>query len=162
MQFFNEIDRLLPDVRTVEEVCLLSRLGEGMLAHHADVEQNLAFVALDQALAENGELKQLNQDHEEIDVCLRKAAVAADLTKALRLPKMGLKASRAHFSREEESVFPLFDKKFSPEALTAPAAGDAPSVPSLGEKDAAHAYPQSAAVQTVTGNLSPRESFPGL
>jgi hemerythrin-like domain-containing protein len=142
---FNEIERLLPDVRTVAEVRLLSRLVEGMLSHHADVEKNLAFAALDQALAEKGQLKQLNQDHEEIDSCLRKAALATDFAQAVRLLKTGLKASRTHFNREEESVFPLFEKILSSEALTALAAGTAISGSSKGEPAIAHAPPPPAA-----------------
>jgi len=124
---FNEIDRLLPDVRTLAEVRLLSRLVEGVLCSHADMEQNLAFAALDQALAENGELKRLNQDHQEIDSCLRNAALENDFNKAVRLLKLGLKASRAHFKREEKSVFPLLEKLFSPEALTTLASGNSSS-----------------------------------
>jgi hemerythrin-like domain-containing protein len=116
---FEEIDRLLPEVRTLAEVHLLSRLVEGVLSKHADVEQNLAFAALDQALAEKGQLKQLNQDHKEINSSLRNAVLATDFTTAVRLLKTGLKASREHFKREEESVFPLFDQLLSPETLTA-------------------------------------------
>jgi hemerythrin-like domain-containing protein len=114
---FGEIDRLLPEVRTVDEVRLLSRLVEGVLSHHADVEENLAFAALDHALVEKGELKQLHQDHEEIDARLRGAALATEFNKAVRLLKAGLKASRAHFRREEQSIFPLLEKLFAPGSL---------------------------------------------
>ncbi len=120
---FDELDRLLPEVRTVEEVRLLTRLVEGVLSHHADVEENLAFAALDHALAEEGELRQLHQDHEEIDARLRGAALATDFTTAVRLLKAGLKASRTHFRREEQTVFPLFEKLFAPASLETLGAG---------------------------------------
>jgi len=118
-ELFDELERLLPDVRTVAEVRLLSRLVEGVLSRHADVEQNLAFAALDQALAEKGELNQLYQDHQEIDSCLQHATLAAEFGEALRFLRSGLKASREHFRREEETVFPLFEKLFDPAALEA-------------------------------------------
>jgi Hemerythrin HHE cation binding domain len=118
-EMFNEIDRLLPDVRTVAEVRLLSRLVEGVLSRHADVEQNLAYAALDHALAEKGELNQLYQDHEEIDACLHHATLAEEFTEAMRFLRAGLKASREHFRREEETIFPLFAKLFNPAALEA-------------------------------------------
>ena len=118
-EMFNEIDRLLPDVRTVTEVRLLSRLVEGVLSRHADVEQNLAYAALDHALAEKGELNQLYQDHEEIDACLHHATLAEEFTEAMRFLRAGLKASREHFRREEETIFPLFEKLFNPAALEA-------------------------------------------
>ena len=127
---FDEIENLLPDVRTIGEVRLLSRLVEGVLSRHADVEQNLAFAALDHALEEKGQLKRLHQEHEEIDSCLRNAAMAKDLSKAVRLLKAGLKTSRAHFRHEERGVFPLFEKLFTPESLETLAAansnGDSP------------------------------------
>jgi hypothetical protein len=128
-QLFDEIDRLLPDAKTVGEVRVLTRLVEGLLSHHADVEQNLAFAALDQALAEKGELKGLYQDHQEIDARLREAALAEDLPEAARLLKAGLRASRAHFRREEATVFPLFEKLFAPAAMEALGAGAASTPP---------------------------------
>jgi hypothetical protein len=118
-ELFDEIDHLLPDVRTVAEVRLIARLVEGVLFRHADVEQNLAYAALDHALAEKGELNQLYQDHQEIDAHLQHAAEAVELAEAVRLLRSGLKASREHFRREEESVFPLFAKLFDPAALEA-------------------------------------------
>jgi len=120
---FGEIDRLLPEVRTVDEVRLLSRLVEGVLSHHADVEQNLAFAALDHVLAEKHQLGQLHQDHEEIDACLRNAGSATELTKAVQMLKAGLEASRAHFRREEQSVFPLFERVLAPTTLETLGAG---------------------------------------
>ena len=122
-ELFDEIDRLLPDVRTVAEVRLLGRLVEGVLSRHADVEQNLAYAALDHALAEKGELNQLYQDHEEIDACLQHATLATEFVEAVRFLRAGLKASREHFRREEETVFPLFEKLFDPAALEALGAG---------------------------------------
>ncbi len=129
-RLFDEIGHLLPDVQTVGEVRLLSRLVEGVLSHHADVEQNLAFAALDHALAEKGELNRLHQDHQEIDSCLRDAASAPEFKVAVRLLKAGLKASREHFHREERLLFPLFEKVFAPTTLMALGAGT-PTKPSL-------------------------------
>jgi hemerythrin-like domain-containing protein len=118
-ELFAEMDRLLPDARTAAEVRLLARLVEGVLSRHADVEQNLAYAALDQALAEKGELTQLYQDHDEIDACFHYAGLAEEFTEAVRFLRAGIKASREHFRREEETVFPLFEKLFNPVALKA-------------------------------------------
>jgi len=129
---FGEIDRLLPEVRTVDEARLLSRLVEGVLSHHADVEQNLAFAALDHVLAEKHQLGQLHQDHEEIDACLRNAGSATEPTKAVQMLKAGLEASRAHFRREEQSIFPLFEKVLAPTTLEILGAGVSSSASTLG------------------------------
>jgi hemerythrin-like domain-containing protein len=127
-ELFDEIDRLLPDVQTVAEVRLLGRLVEGVLSRHADVEQNLAYAALDHALAEKGELNHLYQDHEEIDACLRHATLAVEFAEAVRFLRAGLKASREHFRREEEMIFPLFEKLFDPAALDASEGGASGSI----------------------------------
>jgi hemerythrin-like domain-containing protein len=118
-EMFEEIVRLLPDLRTVPEVRVLSRLVEGVLLRHANVEQNLAFAALDHALAEKGQLARLHQDHQEIDECLHRATVARQLPEAVRLLKAGLAASREHFRREEKSIFPLLQNLFAARDLEA-------------------------------------------
>lgn len=130
-ELFDEIDLLLPDLRTVAEVRLLARLVEGVLSRHADVEQNLAYAALDHVLAEKGELNQLYQDHQEIDTRLQHAALAAEFEEAVQFLREGLQASREHFRREEESVFPLFARLFDPAALEA-----------MGAVASVHAQPQ--------------------
>jgi hypothetical protein len=124
-ELFDEIDHLLPDVRTVAEVRLLGRLVEAVLTQHANVEQNLAYAALDHASAEKGKFKQMYQDHEEIDECLHHARLATEFVEAVRFLRAGLASSQEHFRREEETVFPLFEKLFDPAALEALAGGAA-------------------------------------
>jgi len=114
---FDELGRLLPQVRTVAELRLLTRLVTGLLSHHADLEDNLAYAALDHALAEKGQLDRLYQDHHEIDQRFRAAAVAKELPEAVRLLQAGLKASREHFRLEERTVFPLLEQQLSPATL---------------------------------------------
>jgi len=138
-ELFDEIDRLLPDVRTLPEVRLLSRLVEGVLSRHADVETNLAFAALDHALAENGQLARLHQDHQEIDSHLHRAKLAKAFPAAVRLLKAGLAASRKHFRREEQIVFPLFEKLFDVANLEALGSAAPRTVSSLGPHGFANA-----------------------
>jgi hemerythrin-like domain-containing protein len=138
-ELFDEIDRLLPDVRTVSEVRLLSRLVEGVLSRHADLETNLAFAALDHALAENGQLTRLHQDHQEIDSHLLGAKLAKGFPEAVRLLKAGLAASRKHFRWEEQTVFPLFEKLFDVANLEALGSAAPRTVASLGPHGFANA-----------------------
>lgn len=116
---FDEIERSLADTQSTGEVNRLARLVGAVLTRHRDIEADLAYAALDQQLAERGELDQLHRDHEEIDANLQQAWVATDRTEATRLLKAALKNSRAHFRREEQSVFPLFEKVFQPGSLEA-------------------------------------------
>jgi hypothetical protein len=136
---FDEIDNLLPEVRTVSELRLLIRLVEGALSHHANLEQNLAYAALDHALAEKGKLNRLYQDHEEIDTHFRDAAQAKKLAEGICLFKAALEASREHFSREERTVFPLFKKLFTSKAMEALADGAPGTASPLGTHGFANA-----------------------
>ena len=138
-ELFDEIGLLLPDLRTVPEVRLLSRLVEGVLSRHADVETNLAFAALDHAQAQNGQLTRLHQDHQEIDKFLHSATVATVFPDAVKLLKAGLAASRKHFRREEQTVFPLFEKLFDVADLEALGAAAPRRVASLGPHGFANA-----------------------
>lgn len=132
VELFDAIDALLPDLQTVAEVRLLSRLVEAVLSRHADVEQNLAFAALDHALIEKGRLDRLYQDHDEIDECFGRARAAGEFSEAVRLLKEGLVATRDHFRREEQTVFPLFKQVFDAASLETLGAATSSSASVLG------------------------------
>jgi hemerythrin-like domain-containing protein len=122
-RLFDEIGRLLPEVKTVEELRLLTRLVNGVLTHHADLEDNLAYTALDHALAEKGLFDQLHVDHQEFNQRLADAGKATEVTKGVGLLQTGLKASRDHFRWEEQTVFPLLERLLTPTSLQVLAAG---------------------------------------
>lgn len=116
---FDEIEPLLAKTKSAREVNQLAKLVAGVLTHHRDIEANLAFSALDQQLAERGELDKLHRDHKEIDDHLREAQATADHAQARRQLQTAIRNTRAHFRREEEAVFPLFDRIFLPDTLKA-------------------------------------------
>ena len=97
----------------------MARIVEGLLEGHARTETDLAYKALDHVQEHNGELKQMHQDHHEIDDRLRQVHTAKTCAEARHLLKAAIKASREHFRGEERSVFPLLEKALQPETLTA-------------------------------------------
>lgn len=109
---FDQIDSLLPELRTLAEVKNLAALVEGLLQGHADTEENLAYAALDHVLQDQGMLSRLYQDHQEIDGHLLKVKSARNLAAARRLLHAALLASRRHFRHEEQSIFPLIENMF--------------------------------------------------
>jgi hypothetical protein len=115
--FFNKIEQLLPGLRTVDEVRLLGSLVEALLQEHGATETDLAYVALDHALDQEGQLDKMHQDHHEIDRSLREVHTAATLADARHQLKLALHASRHHFQREESNVFPLLEKMLRPDTL---------------------------------------------
>ena len=115
---FDQIERALPKLKRLEEAKMLAGLVEALLQDHGDAETNLAFVALDHALDQKGQLNRLHQDHDEIDDRLRRVKTVTKLPDARRLLKAALLASRQHFRREEQTIFPLIEKMLQKETLT--------------------------------------------
>jgi hemerythrin-like domain-containing protein len=114
---FDHIERVLPSLATQTEVSTMASIVEGLLESHAKTETNMAYLALDHVLAQNGELTQMHQDHREIDDRLRNVRTANTCAEARRLLKAALLASREHFQLEERDVFPLIEKVVQKETL---------------------------------------------
>jgi hemerythrin-like domain-containing protein len=114
---FEQIERVLSGTHSTTEVQLLASVVEGLLAGHGETETNLAYAALDHALADRGALKQLYQDHREIDDHFKRIHLETNPAEALHLLKKALKATREHFRREEKTVFPLLEKTLRPDTL---------------------------------------------
>ena len=117
LSVFDQIERVLPSLTTLVEVATMARIVEGLLEGHAKMETNLAYLALDHVLADNGELKRMHQDHQEIDDRLRKVHTAKTCAEARRLLKVTITGTREHFRAEERSVFPLIEKVLRQETL---------------------------------------------
>ena len=117
LMLFDQIERALPGVKTVDEIALLCRLLEAPLHDHGGAETDLAYIALDHILHQQNHLTRLHHDHQEIDVLLKKVEGIKDLQKARTQLKVALEACRAHFSEEERNVFPLIEKTLQPETL---------------------------------------------
>jgi hemerythrin-like domain-containing protein len=118
LNVFDQIERVLPSLATPAEVRTMARIVEGLLEAHAKTETNLAYLALDHVVEDNGELKSMHQDHHEIDDRLTKVRSASTCAQARRLLKSAITASREHFRAEERSVFPLLERTLQEETLT--------------------------------------------
>jgi hemerythrin-like domain-containing protein len=117
LDLFQQIEQGLPGLQTVREVRLVAGLVEGVLQRHAARESELAYSALDHALAQSGEVKTLFQEHHELDRRLRETIGARTCKQARELLMAALDASRQHFRMEEEHVFPLCERTLKPETL---------------------------------------------
>ncbi|MBI5396123.1 MAG: hemerythrin domain-containing protein [Verrucomicrobia bacterium] len=114
---FDQIERALPALKTVEQVTTMARLVEGLLTHHGKSEQDLAYVALDHVLANKGEIDRLYEDHREQDERLQAVRKAETAAEARRLLMAAMTHSREHFRYEEENVFPLIERTLQRETL---------------------------------------------
>ncbi len=114
---FGQIERILASSPSAPEVKVLASLVEGLLRAHGESETNLAYSALDHALADRKALNRLHQDHHEIDDHFKRIHRTTDATEAQRLLKKALAATREHFRREEKSVFPMLEQTLRPDTL---------------------------------------------
>ena len=116
---FDQIERILTGSPSAPEVKVLASLVEGLLRGHGETETNLAYSALDHALADRQALNRLYEDHREIDDHFKRIRRVADAAEAQRLLKKALAATREHFRREEENVFPMLEQTLQPDTLLA-------------------------------------------
>ena len=116
---FDQIEQVLKTSPSAPEVKVLASVVEGLLRGHGETETNLAYSALDHALADRQALNRLYEDHQEIDDHFKRIHRAVDAAEAQRLLKKALAAARDHFRREEENVFPLLEQTLQPETLLA-------------------------------------------
>jgi hemerythrin-like domain-containing protein len=114
---FDEIEQVLPSLTTPAEIRTMARVMERMLHSHAARENNLAFIALDHAIAEKGHLERMYQDHQEIDSRLGKVHTTATCAESRRLVKAAIAASREHFALEERFLFPMLEKTLHSDTL---------------------------------------------
>lgn len=114
---FDEIEQVLPSLTTPAEVRTMGRIVEGLLREHGRRETELAYLALDHALAEQGHLARMHQDHHELDARLKQAQSAHTCAEGRRLLKNSILAAREHFRLEEKSVFPLLETVLQEETL---------------------------------------------
>jgi hemerythrin-like domain-containing protein len=115
---FDRIERALPSLTTQAEVRTMASIVQGMLEDHAKRETDLAYLALDHMLENNGELKRMHHDHHEIDDRLQRVHQAKTCAEARRLLKAAIVGSREHFRAEERSVFPFLEKALQEDTLT--------------------------------------------
>jgi hemerythrin-like domain-containing protein len=116
-EVFDQIERVLAGSNSATEVQLLASVVEGLLRGHGETETNLAYSALDHALADRGALDRLHQDHHEIDDHFKRIHRTTEPAEAQLLLKKALAATRDHFRREEKTVFPVLEKTLLPETL---------------------------------------------
>ena len=114
---FDQIERVLPSLVSLTEIRTMATVVEGLLHGHATRETDLAYLALDHALANKGKLDTMHQEHQEIDERLRKVQRASTSAEGRRLLKAAITASREHFRMEEKSIFPLLERVLQPETL---------------------------------------------
>jgi hemerythrin-like domain-containing protein len=114
---FDQIEESLSSLTSPAEIRTFASIIERLLSGHAQRESQLAYLALDHVLAQNGDLDRMHQDHQEIDARLKKVHTAQTCAEARRLLEAAILSSREHFRLEEKSVFPMLERSLQRETL---------------------------------------------
>jgi hypothetical protein len=114
---FTRLERALPQARSLGQIKLMARLVEAMLLEHAAGEEDLVLLALDHVPQHKQQSNRFHQEHQEIDVRLTQVQLARTIEEASLLLRSALGASRRHFKREEETVFPLIERLMGADRL---------------------------------------------
>jgi hemerythrin-like domain-containing protein len=115
---FDHIERVLPKLKTLDEVVGWAELMESLLLAHGKTEEDLVFAPLNHYLEQLGQRDSFEHEHQEIDNTLLRVKTAKRLPEARQLLLLAVIASRKHFDREERIVFPLAEKVMKDETLT--------------------------------------------
>ena len=119
LRVFDQVERILPGLRSAEEVGTMATLLEGMLGTNAQLEGDFAFAALDPAPHDKRGLAALHEEHREVDDRFRRVGQAATCEGARRLLRAAMCASREHFRHEERDLFPVVERALGLGVLTA-------------------------------------------
>lgn len=119
LRVFDEVERVLPSLKSAAEAGMLATILEGLLSIQAQLEANFAFAALDDALRHKGRLAALHQGHRELDEQLRQVHEASACEEASRLLRAAMRAAREHFRHEERDLFPVLERSLGLSVLAA-------------------------------------------
>jgi hemerythrin-like domain-containing protein len=116
---FDHIEVTAPRLKTLAEIKSLAALMESMLKAHSDTEDELFIGPLEHCFEQIGQRDAFLEEHQEIDVNLKRVQGAKRATRACQLLLAAVAYSRKHFDKEERIVFPMAERVLKSKTLTA-------------------------------------------
>ncbi len=116
---FDHIEATAPRLKTLAEIKSLAALMESMLKAHSDTEDELFIGPLEHCFEQIGQRDTFLEEHQEIDVNLKRVQEAKQVRVACRLLVAAVAYSREHFDKEERIVFPMAERVLKGKTLTA-------------------------------------------
>ena len=107
---FKHLEQTLQMATNASQVQGQVTLLAAALETHARLENDLLFNALDAHLSGMGPLTVMRAEHQDIEGTLAQVAQVQDLSRAQGLVQRLLQIARAHFSKEEQVLFPLAEQ----------------------------------------------------
>jgi len=116
---FDHIEATAPRLKTLAEIKSLAALMESMLKAHSDTEDELFIGPLEHCFEQIGQRDAFLEEHQEIDVNLKRVQEAKQVRLARQLLLAAVAYSRRHFDKEERIVFPMAERVLKTKTLTA-------------------------------------------
>lgn len=116
--FFDQIEGVVPRIRTLAEVKLLAVVMDKLTEPHSKTEDELFIKPLEHCFDQLGQGETFHHEHEMIDEMLAKVRKSRDLKLAKKLLLSAIAASRKHFDKEERIVFPLAERVLKAKTLS--------------------------------------------
>ena len=118
-RLFDRLEQDLDSIETSAELKARLVMLAGVLAPHADAEDQLLFAAVAAAPGESPSLlAEMEAEHVKVKGALGALIAEPDILNARRVIPELLTAARAHFKKEEERGFPLAASVLSAATLT--------------------------------------------
>jgi hemerythrin-like domain-containing protein len=116
---FDHIEKVAPDLRTVDAVKSLASLTQAMLSAHTDTEDKLFMGPLEPSFEQIGQRETFHEEHTVIDQNFALVKKATQAKKARELLLATIVLCRRHFDKEERIVFPMAERILKSKTLLA-------------------------------------------
>ncbi|MCB0069826.1 MAG: hemerythrin domain-containing protein [Caldilineaceae bacterium] len=118
---YAQFDYLQQATPAADSLAAVRSLAAGLtvtLAHHAHLEDELLFSALEPYMGPMGPLAVMRMEHNQIEEILARITAAAELKQAQDLLQNLLQVARGHFAKEEQVLFPMAERALNQGVLT--------------------------------------------
>jgi hemerythrin-like domain-containing protein len=113
----DEIEELAASAETAGELAAGLAAPGAALIHHATIEDELLFPALESVIGRDGMAAVMRAEHQDIGSLVERARSGRDLASCRRLVEELLATTRAHFAKEENVLFPAAEAHVGAEQL---------------------------------------------
>lgn len=113
----DEVEAFAASAKTAEEITAAIAAPGAALLHHATIEDELLFPALEAVIGRAGMVAVMRSEHTLIEAQLARVRASRDLQTSGRALVELLATTRAHFSKEENVLFPAANHHVGGERL---------------------------------------------
>ena len=114
---FNHLEQSLPSADTLTQVKSQGAMLAAALAGHAHLEEELLFKIVEPHIGSMGPLAVMRMEHDQIERGLERLPAVRELEQAQELLLQIVEVARAHFSKEEQVLYPMASRALSAETL---------------------------------------------